>query len=296
VPAAEAARCADRSAARGEPLPGTASRFRSWLLVEQPGPWGHDALVQSDLPTDVGTRLRAVGRRLHLRVLLIKRRGRGRSRARACYVVYSGARERRIGAFEVGDPAELLDLDLEGMVRRRFEGVGRPVEGPLYLVCTHGKHDSCCARRGGPLYRALADLPAAWESTHVGGDRFAGNLICFPHGLYFGRVRPGEAPGVAGAYADGRIVLEHYRGRSAFSPPVQAAEQIVRERHGIVGVDDLLLVGHRELGADRHRVEFARGPERHVVEVEAVDRGRHLLTCKATTPHVVRGYAAPERI
>lgn len=296
MPAAEAAGCADRSAARGEPLPGTASRYRSWLLVEQPGPWGHDALVQSDLPTDVGTRLRALGRRLRLRVLLVKRRGRARSGSRACFLVYSGARERRIRVFEVGDPAELLDLDLRGLVHRRFDGVGEPMEDPLFLVCTHGKHDSCCARRGGPLYRALADLPTAWECTHIGGDRFAGNLVCFPHGLYFGRVRPEDALGVAGAYAEGRIVLAHYRGRSAFSPPVQAAEQTIRERHGILGVDDLLLVRHRELDGNRHRVEFARGDERHVVEVEMTDRERQLLTCKAVVPHTVRGYAAAEPI
>ena len=27
-----------------------------------------------------------------------------------------------------------------------------------------------------------------WQCTHVGGDRFAGNLVCFPEGLFFGRV------------------------------------------------------------------------------------------------------------
>jgi hypothetical protein len=296
VPAADAARCADRSAGRHEPLDGTASRYRSWLLIEQPGPWGHDALVQSDLPTDVGTRLRAMGRRLGVRVLLIKRRGRGRPRSRVCFVGYTGARERRIRTIRVEDPAVLLDLDLQAVVRSRFDGFGEPVEEPLFLVCTHGKHDPCCARRGGPTYRALAYLPNAWECTHIGGDRFAGNLVCFPHGLYFGRVRPEDAAGVARAYGEGRIALEHYRGRSAFSPPVQAAEHTIRERHGIVGVDDLVLLEHRELGGGLHRVTFDRAGDRHVIEVEIRDQEQQLLTCKATVPHAVRGYIAVERI
>ena len=30
---------------------------------------------------------------------------------------------------------------------------------------------------------------------HVGGDRFAGNLVCLPEGLYFGRVGPEETLG-----------------------------------------------------------------------------------------------------
>jgi hypothetical protein len=268
----------------------TASRYRSWLLLEQPGPWGHDALVQSDLPLDLGTRLRALGRRLGIRVLLIKRREPPRREGRQCFLIYSGARERRIRSFEVEDPAALLDLDLAGMVERRFNGVAEPFDGPLYLVCTHGKHDPCCARRGGPLYRALSALPNAWECTHIGGDRFAGNLVCFPHGLYFGRVGADDGPRVAQAYEDGQIELERYRGHAAFSPPVQAAEHLIRTRHDIRGVDDLVLVAHEDHGL-RHRVEFDRAGSHHVVELEAGELAPQLLTCKAITAHPIRSFS-----
>jgi hypothetical protein len=273
---------------------GTASRFRFWLLVEQPGPWGHDALVQSDLPTDVGERLRAVGRRLGIRVLLIKQRGRGRRTARTCFLAYTGARERRVRTFEVAEPEDLLELELPALVRSRFDGFGWPVDGPLYLVCTHGKHDPCCARRGGPLYRAVADLSTAWECTHIGGDRFAGNLVCFPHGMYFGRVGPEAALDVVTAYGEGRVVLDHYRGRSAFSPPVQAAEHAVRTRHRVDGVDALILAVHQELGNGRHRVEFDQDARRHVVEVQVADRDPELLTCKSVVPHVIRAFRTSE--
>lgn len=292
---AEASRCADRSAAREESLVGTASRLRFWLMIEQPGAWGHDALVQSDLPTDVGVRLRAVGRRLGIRILLIKRRGRGRRTARRCFLAYTGARERRLRTFEVHHPAELLDLDLREAADRRFAGLGQAFEEPLYLICTHGKHDPCCARRGVPLFRALTNLPEAWECTHIGGDRFAGNLVCFPHGMYFGRVGPEEASRVAAAYAGGRLDLAHYRGRSAFSPPVQAAEHLIRDRHGLDGVDDLVLTAHTELGAGRHRVEFVGPSDRYAADVAVTDLPGQLLTCKATAHHRVRSLAAAER-
>jgi hypothetical protein len=292
LPGAEASRCADRSAARGESLVATASRFRSWLLVEQPGPWGHDALIQSDLALDVGIRLRALGRRLGIRVLLIKRREPPRE-GRRCFLIYSGARERRIRSFEIEDPAALLDIDLAAMAERRFNGIGDPFEEPLYLVCTHGKHDPCCARRGGPLYRALSALPNAWECTHIGGDRFAGNLVCFPHGLYFGRVGAEDGPRVAQAYADGRIELDFYRGHAAFSPPVQAAEHLIRIRQELRGVDDLVLVAHDDHGL-RHRVEFDHAGSRHVVELEAGELAPQLLTCKSITPHPIRSFAGVE--
>ncbi|MGH2764553.1 MAG: sucrase ferredoxin [Actinomycetota bacterium] len=295
MPEAERPICSSISLAVGEPLVATASRFRFWLMVEQPGPWGHDAMVSSGLPVGVGRALRDLGRRLGIRVLLIKQRSR-EAGGRRCFAAYTGSHERWVRSFDVAEADELLDLDLPGSMGDRFRGIGEPVDGPLFLVCTHGKHDPCCARHGAPLYRALAGFGrgAAWECTHIGGDRFAGNLVCFPHGLYFGRVRPAEAETVAGSYAEGRIVLDRYRGRSAFSPPVQAAEDVVRRRFGILGVDDLELTGHRRIGPRRHRVEFGAGDRRHVVEVEVSDLEPRQLTCKADEPAPTRGFAATE--
>jgi hypothetical protein len=281
--------CSAVSASTSEPLTGTASRYRSWMMVEQPGPWGHDALVDSGFPSDVGSQLRDLGRRFGVRILLIKRRDRLVG-PRRCFFAYTGHTERRIRSLDVDDPAELLDLDLASLVATRFGGVGEPVEGPLFLVCTHGKHDQCCARYGAPLFRALAGLETAWECTHIGGDRFAGNLVCFPHGLYFGRVSPAEAPRVAEAYARGHIALHRYRGRSSYSPPVQAAEDAIRTRDGLVGVDDLVLTEHRANGPV-HVVGFsaADGSSR-VAEVEVGRLDPRLLTCKASHPHAPRAF------
>lgn len=287
--------CSSVSEASGEPLRATASRYRFWLLVEQPGPWGHDALVDSGFPTGLGRTLRETGRRLGIRVLLIKRRDRAVG-PRRCYLAYTGSRERRVRSFEIDEPADVLELDLPDLVRRRFEGVGTAVDEPLHLVCTHGKHDPCCARRGAPLFRAIEHLGSVWECTHIGGDRFAGNLVCFPHGMYFGRVPAAAAGGVVAAYADGRVTLEHYRGRSAFSPPVQAAEQEVRVRFGIEGVDDLVLRGHRRLPGRRHRVEFAgANGARHLVHVRVLDLEPRVLTCKADHAAPPRGFEVSMR-
>jgi hypothetical protein len=283
--------CSSVSRALGEEQPGTASRYRFWLLVEQPGPWGHDALVESGFPPAVGLALQEAGQALGIRILLIKRRDHPAGAARRCYAAFTGRRDRRLARFEIGDPGELLDLDLPHLVRRRFRDLGEPVARPLYLVCTHGKHDACCARHGAPLVRALEGFTGGevWEATHVGGDRFAGNIVCFPHGMYFGRVAPSEAVPVAEAYARGEILLDHYRGRSAFRPAVQAAEWHLRRRGGFLGVDDLVLREHRAKGSV-HIVAFTAGGRRHAVEVEEVSGHGRPLTCKATHPHRPRRY------
>ena len=208
-------------------------------------------------------------------------------------MAYTGTRDRRLRWLDLSDPAELLDLDLAELAARRFAGVGEEYVGPLVLVCTHGKHDPCCAREGGPLFRALEGYRdgAVWECTHIGGDRFAGNLVCFPHGLYFGRVSAADAVAVAEAYTRGEIVLDRYRGRSAYSPAVQAAEERIRRTHGLTGVDDLMLVRHAGREQALQRVEFS-GPnwERYAAEVDVGVLEPRPLTCKALLAHSPRGF------
>lgn len=291
MPAAEPP-CAVRSLADGEPLAGTASRVQRWLMVEQPGPWGHDALIQSALDPEIGRELQAFGRRSGVRVLLVKRRDRMNPRPRRCFAAFTGRRERRLVAFEVDRPEDLLALDLDGPAARGWEGFGTPLGGPLFLVCTHGKHDQCCAREGIPVARALATRPNVWEATHVGGDRFAGNIVAFPHGFYFGRVTPATADAVVDSYAGGSIDPRTLRGRAGDPPVVQAAEHHVRSTEGIVGVDDLELIGWEGSGPWT-RVRF-RSPlgGSHEVWIEEGTAAPRPLTCKATHPHRPRSFRA----
>ncbi len=260
-------------------------------MIEQPGAWGHEALVQSDLPSAVGVQLRDLGRETGMRILLIKQRARPRPSVRRCYAAFTGSHERRVVSFEVERTGDLLDLDLGRLAAGRFAGFGTPVADPLYVVCTHGKHDPCCATHGGPVARALEGFPdgEVWEATHVGGDRFAGNLVCFPHGVYYGRVPADRATAVASAYAGGLIDLPYYRGRSCYPPAVQAAEEHLRRRLGLVGVDDLALRSHEGDGS-RHQVVFEGPAGTHAVEVEVTAAAPRPLTCKATQEHHPREF------
>jgi hypothetical protein len=72
---------------------------------------------------------------------------------------------------------------------------------------------------------------------------------------------------------------------------VQAAEQEVRVRLGIDGVDDLVLRGHRRLPGRRHRVEFTGADgARHLVDVRVLDLAPRPLTCKADSLHAPRDF------
>jgi hypothetical protein len=262
--------CADVSGGAGEPLGATASRIDHWILLEYRGLWSPDPLSGSMLDAAVKEHLTAQLSRPRSRLLFV-RRPRHERHGVVCYTATTSERDPTLYRLELEVHEELVGLDLFGSDR------GEQVDGPLFAVCTHGKRDRCCARYGRPLYDALHDQidpEWVWQCTHVGGDRFAGNLVCFPEGLYFGRVGLGDVLPLLDDYLSGRIYLDCYRGRSAYTMPVQAAERALRERTGLTGIDDVRLVM-----VEGSSVLFDAGGERHELEVTKVEGEPMYLTC-----------------
>jgi len=270
-----------------EPMHATASVVRNWLLVEHPGAWGPAAVSQSGLPTHLADGLAALSRRHGVRVLLVRRPVRPTDSSRHCFVAHTGRHRRWIEERVVGDLDEVLDVDFSPMREGGPVGFGTLREAPLYLVCTNGRHDQCCANLGRPVARALharAD-GMVWESSHYGGDRFAGNLLCLPHGLYFGRLSPADAERVVASYEQGIVDLDHYRGRAGEPFAAQAAEHFLRRHEGLPGVDDLLVTGYRRQGEGVVDVRFdAPGGRSYDVRVRvgAAPEARP-LACNAST-------------
>jgi hypothetical protein len=103
------------------------------------------------------------------------------------------------------------------------------LEAPQYFVCTNGQRDLCCARFGLPVFTALAERVGhrAWQTTHVGGHRFAPNVLVLPFAAMYGRVTRERVDELIEATEAGRIVPGLLRGRTWRTPVVQAAEAFV---------------------------------------------------------------------
>lgn len=278
-------RCSAEALDRDEPLFATASLVRAWLVIEQRGAWGPDALLGSGFPEEIGRELQRRAR--NVRILFIRRRS-ATSGSPVFFKAHSGGNglAPALISAPMPDPSVLLDVDLNALVDGD-PGPGEAIDHPIYLVCTHGRHDICCADRGRPLYRALSAMrpDRTWEVSHIGGDRFAGNLLVLPRGDYFGRVQPEHAGALVSGYESGRIDLAYYRGRSIQPRLVQAAEHFLRESDGLVGIDDLAVTDYRRSKDDRAEVVFT-GPEGAVVVRVRARLGpeRSYLTCRADKP------------
>ena len=72
----------------------------------------------------------------------------------------------------------------------------------------------------------------AWECTHLGGDRFAANLLWLPSGRLFGNLTAATTGRVVDAAVSGGVVLEHFRGRCGDPPATQAAQWLLMRHLG----------------------------------------------------------------
>ncbi|SDD47475.1 sucrase ferredoxin [Streptomyces prasinopilosus] len=232
--------CSTASRELHEPVAGTAATARTWLLLEQPGPWGPKALTSSHLDPALGRALEAAASGTGVRIALIRRPGRHADRRtpaeRRVYAAHTVPGGTWLHTATTTDPEHLLGLDFAALGRGHADTFatalgGRPHEGaPLALVCTNGKRDRCCALLGRPLATELAasGVEGVWEVTHLGGHRFSPTVLVLPHGYAYGRA---EARGVEEALRgarEGRILVEGCRGNSAWERPGQAAELAVR--------------------------------------------------------------------
>ncbi|GHH20452.1 sucrase ferredoxin [Streptomyces rubradiris] len=233
-------RCATVSRVLDEPVSGTAATATTWLLLEQPGPWGAKALRSSHLDPALGRALEAAADGTGVRIALIRRPGRhadpGPPPVRQVYAAHTVPGRVWLHSATTVEPRRLLDMDFAALGagdHRSFDTVlgGRPHQGdPLALVCTNGKRDRCCALLGRPLAAELvaSGVRGVWEVTHLGGHRFAPTVLVLPYGYAYGRAGAHTVKEALHGAQEGRVLVEGCRGCSAWERPGQAAELAVR--------------------------------------------------------------------
>lgn len=276
--------CAGAAWARGDSLVATAPPAQRWLLIECREPWPRDALAApGEIAAEVGRRCAE----LRCRPVLIRRFGRvDREQPQRWAMVDSrpGHESARWG--ELRSYRHILEV-LAG------DDPGEARTEPTYLVCTHGRHDACCAVHGRPVAAALAAAypERTWECSHVGGDRFAANIVLLPHGLFYGQLPTADTLEVVKRYDEGLVVPRYFRGRAGLSPAVQAAQHFARAAGASCAVDGLHPVGVQEIGEDRWRVLLDDSGQQLAVEVgarlETVDAA---LTCSSAPPGQLRQF------
>ncbi|MGW2343578.1 sucrase ferredoxin [Streptomyces sp. NPDC001661] len=292
MPPADRFFCAEAARIRGDSLAGTAPRGAVWVLVEYRGAWPTNGFDGLDLDPEVKAHVWQAAHAVRARILLVRRTARPRPEGPGRWAVLhhepSGAYRQRWGTWT--RDADLLEI---AEALRTPGGLDHP---PVVLVCVHGQHDICCAVRGRPVAKALSALwpNLVWECTHVGGDRFAANVVVVPDGVYYGDLDPDSAAEVVEEHLAGRIHARHLRGYTDLAPPQQAAVTALLAHFGPSGRHDYAVTDtSRDGDVWRVRVELhAPRPTAFDVEVHAHRTAPHRLTCRGPQPSAAFAYEA----
>jgi hypothetical protein len=239
------------SQANGEDPAGTGTPFTGYLLVEVAPPWKYDVGESRRFPEGLWEAVKGLwdagivekftaimpdpeySREGHTRVMLLRRPSGPFFAAyeREEYLAPQG---------EVVALVEALAEEPDGPSRfaayREDDSRVRDI-----LVCTHGSHDVCCSRFGYPLYAELRQEYAAaskerlrvWRTSHLGGHRFAPNLIDLPEGRYWGHLEPNALENLVLRNEPVPEMRRFYRGWAGLSGKFeQIAEREILVREG----------------------------------------------------------------
>jgi len=125
---------------------------------------------------------------------------------------------------------------------------------------------------------------ATWECSHVGGDRFAGNLVVLPDGVYYGNLDPAGAVATVRAHLAGTVALDSLRGMTRVPPAAQVAIAEVHRRFGPFAARDVELTSLDHPSPGFWRVVLAV-PSAELtgisVTVSSTRRAPARLTCRA---------------
>ena len=226
--------CSDLCLASGEPLLGTAGQVDVWLMLEYKPVWRAKATDDNDLAAPMKAWLErtvaayaANGQKARPQFI---RRPELDTTEVSLFVGADGELRHLAGDYATIATLELSDLQGGGFTR---------IDEPQYFVCTNGQRDLCCARYGLPVYARLRELAGGrvWQTTHVGGHRFAPNVLALPQGALYGRVFADEVDAFFTTVEAGELALPHLRGRAALPPAAQVAETLIDGARTLCGID-----------------------------------------------------------
>ena len=218
--------CSEYSLNLNEPLGGTAGHAEHFFFITWPKTkWGRKAFQDSDGAwTSQYSEWKDSQTEMHGGILtrLIQHPGQIDSERLKIYaypeeIVYDNIPTKEV--FEV------LENHLKGSYKN-YLPISISSNRQLF-VCTHGKHDQCCAKFGQQLFDTLRkSIPDTdhtveiWESSHLGGHRFAPTVLDMPSGKMYGRLEPS----LINALLYEKLPFELYRGNVFYPAWLQVVE------------------------------------------------------------------------
>lgn len=270
-----------------EQLNGTAANSAVFILIEYNSPFPAK-VTEANIDKEWLKKTQQLAKAHNGKVLLVRNKT---SNAESCKITFVDCN--KCSYFTISTTADKYTaVDMSALLAAD-ETVWQ--NDPFFLVCTNGKKDKCCSKFGLPVYKFFesfnTDVPV-WESSHVGGDRFAANVVAMPYGIYYGHVAVEDVGHILVRTLLKKIYKNNYRGLSRRSFFEQSIECYVRDHLRNYDIDfdiHIHLIEHLD---DYYKVEIKAGA--HSTFIMELTRETiaypHLLTCTSTKPENIKKF------
>ena len=239
--------CSVFSTANNEDPGGSASWWDRCLVFELPKPWASEVAQSRHFPSSVTEaldRATALGRGAKLQCVAPDLEYTAQGCARV--MLFSRPQEQfstyrkddfQVPSNEVGALVNALLVQPENI--ERFDRYRQDTSGVRdILVCTHGSQDCCCATFGYPAYQVLRHQVApqlggslrVWRVSHLGGHRFAPNIMDMPEGRNWVRMGQDDLAGLVLRNRPVSDFRQFYRGWAG----LQSSQEQVAEREAFM--------------------------------------------------------------
>ncbi|MFT4092659.1 MAG: sucrase ferredoxin [Niabella sp.] len=261
-----------------ESLAGTAANSKAFILIEYSNPFPEkiiDALFDKAWLKNI----QLLAKSLKGKVLLIRNR---KSNFKDCKIIFVDCS--RSQYFTIQTTVEACTaVDVAAHISSAETSWQTD---PFFLICTNGKKDKCCAKFGFPVFKFFESFNAdvnVWESSHVGGDRFAANVVAMPFGIYYGHVAVEDVGHIMVRTLLRKIYKNKYRGMCRRSFYEQAIECHLRDYLQNYDIDFEINTKLLEHHDDLYKVNVTTSNNGHYIMeiIRETIPYPHYLTCKS---------------
>ncbi|MGJ7032940.1 sucrase ferredoxin [Niabella hirudinis] len=269
-----------------EDIHGSAANYNGFILLEHSDPFP-EKISQAHVDPLFIASLQELAKQKKAKLLLIRNR---KTDFKTCRLIYVDC----IGHRYLTLRSTLADL---AAIRLEFY-INNPdaiwETDPFFVVCTNGKKDKCCAKFGFPVFKFIENHDKAvsvFESTHVGGDRFAANAVCMPKGIYYGRVMVEDVDAILEATERELIHYPNYRGLCTRSFLYQSVECCLREQLQDFSVSFDFTIDEQTEGEEGYDFRVTVNGESYQLRLlKKVIPYPYYLTCKSQKPGNITKY------
>ena len=269
-----------------EDIHGSAANYNGFILLEHSDPFP-EKINQAHFDPYFIAGLQDLAKQKKAKLLLIRNR---KTDFKTCRLIYVDCLRQRYLTLH-STLADVAAIRLEFYINSP-DAIWET--DPFFVVCTNGKKDKCCAKFGFPVFKFIENHDKAipvFESTHVGGDRFAANAVCLPQGIYYGRVMVEDVDAILEATDRQQVHYPNYRGLCTRSFLYQSVECYLREELQDFSIGFDFTIEAQEDDADRFYFRVtANGASYQLRLLKKVIPYPYYLTCKSQKPGNITRY------